>query len=108
MKQRTGRQYQLTAKGVQMLKDDQFGTQPKLIAQALHKKGQATSSELAAAIESKVETRQPVMRVVSFYLTTWKSDGIVKEAKGKAPKAAKRTKKAKPPASPQPATQAVA
>jgi hypothetical protein len=78
---RASRSYELTAKGNQMLTADEFGPQPKLIAQALSRKGQATSGELAAAIDSKVETTQPVARVVGYYLTTWKTDGIVRVVK---------------------------
>lgn len=103
--ERIRRRYQLTPKGETLLKEGEFGPQPKLIAQALNKRGQATSADLAAAIESKVETRQPVARVVAYYLTTWKAEGVVKVAKAKAPKAMKKTKKAKPPASTEPAAQ---
>jgi hypothetical protein len=92
VQQRTSHPYTLTPKGEQLLREDGFGTQPKLIAQALHRKGQATRQELAEAIKSKVETRQPVARVVSFYLTTWKSQGIVKAAKQKAKKTPKAEK----------------
>ena len=93
MSKKNARTYRLTPKGEQLLREDGFGNQPKLIAQALHRKGQATSAELAEAIKSKVETRQPVARVVSFYLTTWKSEGIVKAAKQKA-RGAKKTPRA--------------
>lgn len=75
---RASRVYEFTAKGNQT---EFTGEQPKLIAQALKRKGQATSAQLAEAIDNKVETRQPVVRVVGYYLTTWKAEGIVRVVK---------------------------
>lgn len=79
---RVGRTYELTAKGQkELVEAEDLGAQPKLIAQALNRKGQATSADLVQAIDSKVKTRQPVERVVGYYLTTWKSEGLVRTVK---------------------------
>jgi hypothetical protein len=85
-KPRQGNTYELTAKGTAQLIDEEIGAQPALVAGALKSAGKATAAEIADKIDKKLETRQPVMRVVGFYLTTWKKDGLVRIVK--QPKAA--------------------
>lgn len=85
-KPRQGNTYELTAKGTAQLINEEIGAQPALVAGALKNMGGATAAEIADKIDKKLETRQPVMRVVGFYLTTWKKDGLVRVVK--QPKAA--------------------
>lgn len=88
-KTRQGNTYELTAKGTAQLINEEIGAQPALVAGALKNMKQATAADIALKIDSKLETKQPVMRVVGFYLTTWKKDGLVRVVKAAKAAAAK-------------------
>lgn len=88
-KPRQGNTYELTAKGTAELINEEVGAQPALVAGALKTAGKATAAEIADKIDKKLETRQPVMRVVGFYLTTWKKAGLVRVVKAARAAAAK-------------------
>lgn len=90
-KPRVGQTYELTPKGIKELIDaeDAPGAQPALVAGALKSMGGATAAEIANKIDKKIESVQPVMRVVGFYLTTWKREGLVRVVKAAKAAAAK-------------------
>lgn len=54
--------------------------QAPVIYTALRRLGKASRSQLAAATRGKLKSRQTPEKVVGFYLTTWKSKGLVCEA----------------------------
>lgn len=87
--------YTISAAGKKALEGDGLGTQATLVMQAISKNENAPSSDIVAAVEKtkKLETKQPVARVVGFYLAQFKADGLVKTAKAKEEKPAKKAAK---------------
>lgn len=74
-----GRTYSLTVAGKKALTDAKEG-QKTLILSTIGSLETATSAQIAEAVEKsgKLETKQPVGRVVSFYLGQFRADGLVK------------------------------
>lgn len=86
-KPRAAQAYELTAKGSSALTNDEFGPQAKLVAQTLNRKGSATAAQIAQAIDGRITTKQPVVRVAAFYLGEFKRAGqarVVKASKKSA------------------------
>lgn len=67
------RVYELTDKGRGMEMKNQQG----LIHNAMHD-GPRTVEQIAASIKATLVTRQPAEKVVAFYMSTWKKDGVVR------------------------------
>lgn len=80
-KPRAAQAYELTSKGQTALSNDEYGPQAKLVAQALNRKGSATAAQVASAIDGRLTTKQPVVRVAAFYLGEFKRDGLAKATK---------------------------
>lgn len=80
-KPRAAQAYELTAKGSSALTNDEFGPQAQLVASTLNKKGSATASQIASAIDNRLKTKQPVVRVVAYYLGEFKRAGQVRVVK---------------------------
>ena len=62
--------------------------QAQLIIRSLSDKHPQTAQQIADDIKSRLTTRQDPLRVVSFYLSTWKKSGLVKVvgvAEGESP-----------------------
>jgi hypothetical protein len=91
--------YTISATGRKALEKDELGPQASLVLSTLGKKDAGmTSAELSSAVEksNKLTTKQPVPRVVGFYLAQFKADSMVKISVTKTAdeKAAKPAKKA--------------
>src|SRR5690348_6039572 len=71
--------YEPSAKLTESAMED-LGSQAKVVAATLVKTAPTTLSELAKSVASKLTTKQYPKRVVAFYLTQFKSDGLVKKA----------------------------
>ena len=83
---RAAHAYELTAKGVEQLKD---ATRQQAVIFAALKGKQLTGAQLAQRVARSLKTKQEPQLVVGYYLTTWKADGLVRFAK--AAKPAKKT-----------------
>lgn len=59
---------------------EELGNQAKVIADAVIKHAPATLAQLADAVANKLTTKQDPKRVVAFYLTQFKNDGLIKKA----------------------------
>jgi hypothetical protein len=59
---------------------EELGDQAKIVAATLVKKAPVTLAQLAELVTGKLTTRQDPKRVVAFYLTQFKADGLVKKA----------------------------
>lgn len=73
--------YTVSAAGSKAIEKEELGPQATLVLSTLAKKADGmTSSDLSAKVESskKLTTKQPVKRVVGFYLAQFKADGLVK------------------------------
>lgn len=94
-----GRLYTTSASGRKANENDGLGPQASLVFKTLQKLEPATSAQVTEAVEKskKLETKQPVARVVGFYLAQFRSDGHVKlgakAANGDAKPAAKPSRK---------------
>jgi hypothetical protein len=76
-KKPAGAQYQATGKLTSSLVKE-MGVQPQAIAAAIvGSKQPLTNEQIQTLIKGKVKSVQPLSRVVSFYLTKWKHDGLV-------------------------------
>lgn len=64
------------------LGDQKFKGQAALIVKALQDKSPQTVAELAEVIAKDLVTRQDPLRVVSFYISTWKKRGLIKAVDG--------------------------
>jgi hypothetical protein len=71
-----GNTYQSTADGRK--KFEAMTGQGKIVADGLIKNEPITSSDLADKVGKSFETKQDPKRVVGFYLSQWKADGLVK------------------------------
>lgn len=71
-----GNTYQSTGDGRKKFND--LTGQGKIVADALVASEPITAADLAAKIGGKLETKQEPARVVGFYLSQWKTDGLVK------------------------------
>jgi hypothetical protein len=72
-KQRTGYTYVRTEKEASA----KLGGQGKIILTAIEEFGPTTSAALAVKCDGAFSTRQPVERVVAFYLAKFKREGLV-------------------------------
>lgn len=72
--------YTVSAAGSKAIEKEELGPQATLVLATLAKKEGQTSSDLSDAVEKtkKLTTKQPVKRVVGFYLAQFKADGLVK------------------------------
>lgn len=90
----------ITASGRKALEKKELGTQATLVLTQLARKDGQSTAAIAAAIEGKLETRQPAARVAGFYLNQFKTDGLSKatktESDAKPAKKAVAKKAAKP------------
>lgn len=88
-------QYSVTAAGRKAIEKGELGVQATLVLTTLSKGEPMVSGDLAVAVEKtkKLETRQPVARVVGFYLAQFRTDGLVKATAVKVEKAEKPSKK---------------
>lgn len=68
--------YQLTAKGLEKLAEAK-GQQAILFA-VLKKIGKARRAQLVDAVAKKIKTRQPLFRVIGYYLVSWQDAGFLK------------------------------
>jgi hypothetical protein len=89
-------QYSVSASGKKAIEKGELGTQATLVLSVLAKGEPMVTSDLADAVAKtkKLETRQPVARVVGFYIAQFKADGLVKGVAVKAEKTEKPAKKA--------------
>jgi len=68
-----------------VLGESNFKGQAALIVRSLLDKHPQTAQEIADDIKSRLTTRQDPLRVVSFYLSTWKKSGLITVAADDAP-----------------------
>jgi len=88
-------------------KDEVVPEQAQVILGVIHDSagGQITRGDLIKALDGKLETKQDIARVVSFYRGPLVSEGFITIVKAEMPKA---EKKAKAPAKPKAAAKAKA
>jgi hypothetical protein len=72
---RQSAKYQLTGEFPDLKSPQQL-----VIRGAMQRLGPATAAEIVNQVKGKLETKQKLQRVVSFYLTAWKKLGVVKVA----------------------------
>lgn len=58
--------------------EHQFSGQAELIVRTMLDKHPITAKQITDAIKARLTTRQDPLRVVSFYLSTWKKSGLVR------------------------------
>lgn len=62
----------------------ELGPQATKVYDVIAKSGPISSSDVAARLDGKLETNQSTQRVVSFYVSQFKHDGLIKVAKAVA------------------------
>jgi hypothetical protein len=67
------------------LGEQRFKGQAQLVVKSLLDKHPQTAAEIAEDIAPKLQTRQDPIRVVAFYLSTWKKSGLIVVAEDEAP-----------------------
>jgi hypothetical protein len=67
------------------LGEQKFKGQAQLIVKSLLDRHPQTAQEIADDIASRLTTRQDPIRVVAFYLSTWKKSGLILVAEDEAP-----------------------
>lgn len=65
--------------------EHQFSGQAALIVKTMLDKHPITAKQITDTIKSRLTTRQDPLRVVSFYLSTWKKSGLVRVVDGVEP-----------------------
>jgi hypothetical protein len=67
------------------LGEQKFKGQAQLVVRSLLDKHPQTAQEIADDIKEKLTTRQDPIRVVAFYLSTWKKTGLIVVAEEETP-----------------------
>ena len=67
------------------LGEQKFKGQAELVVRSLLNRHPQTAQEIADDIKDKLTTRQDPIRVVAFYLSTWKKSGLIVVSEDEAP-----------------------
>lgn len=62
----------------------ELGPQATQVYDVIAKSGPISSADVATKLEGKLDTNQSAQRVVSFYISQFKHDGLIKVAKALA------------------------
>lgn len=76
------------------LGEQKFKGQAALVVRSLLDRHPQTAQEIADDIKAKLTTRQEPLRVVGFYLSTWKKAGLIVVSADEAPVAAGKSSEA--------------